>query len=60
MEKKCSQVVSTEFRINENREYRLSVVLFSFFCGGDLYRRKQGIRIEKKTENGVKKTVTRY
>lgn len=36
MEKKCSQVVSTEFRVNENREYRLPVILFSFFWGDDL------------------------
>jgi hypothetical protein len=36
MEKEYSLVTPTGFRINENREYRLPVILFSFFCGGDL------------------------
>jgi len=48
MEKEYSLVTPTGFRINENREYRLPEVLFSFFWGDDLDRRKSGIRTGKK------------
>ena len=56
MEKEYSLVTPTGFRINENREYRLPVILFSFFCGGDLFvQRKMRDQDRAKTENVVKK-----
>jgi hypothetical protein len=48
MEKEYSLVVSTEFWVKENRKYRLPVILFSFFWGDDLHRRKVSIMVEKR------------
>ena len=56
MEKEYSLVTPTGFRMIKNRKYRLFVILFSFFRGGDLWRKKCGIRTEK-NENEVEKTM---
>jgi hypothetical protein len=56
MEKEYSLVTPTGFRINENRECRLPVILFSFFYGGDLSGEDAGAGQEK-NENEVEKTV---